>query len=403
MEDEHRPTLSRYLQRFENVTPSTRFTAVDFPRNADASPEGHFGLLGSQRLSKPLQVSDLPESSRASPLSTKSPIPGSVHSRSQSVASNGKLEQLLGRLETRQAPSTDIPEPRPGQQEARIKVLLRKLRDKDQNISDLEARLSKAVEDSKLRTGQIAEYKQIIEEYDYKFQGLLDKTNASLERVMVQKNAEIAKLKEDASAAVESERNKAFALRRDHKGKIAEMEKELDKQSQLMRLMQDENKKLMDDYTNAQNELNRIKQKLTDSHFLSSTDYKLLEGHFQDLEDMQNSLTMENDRLKSALEERSRETSQQASRVSAACNLLYKARVDIGQLARALRVIRQTPAISALTVLLALKKDQYPSYDGSPYEQLSQGLEVLGREVKDLETSLVEWFSEANGKACLVS
>jgi myosin heavy subunit len=284
-----------------------------------------------------------------------------------------------------------------------VKVLLRKLRDKDQTISDLEARLSKAVEDSRLRTGQIAEYKQIIEEYDFKFQGLLDKTNASLERVMVQKNSEIAKLREDASAAIDSERNKAFALRRDHKSKISEMEKELDKQSQLMRLMQEENKKLMDDYTNAHSELNRIKEKLTDSHFLSSTDYKLLDGHFQDLENMQNALTMENDRLKAALEEKTREALQLGSRVTAASHLLYKARVDIGQLSRAMRVIRQTPTISALTVLLALKKDPYPAFDGSPYEQLSQGVEVLGREVKDLESSLVEWFSEASGKACLVS
>lgn len=404
MEEEPRPVLAKLLHRFDSVTPSTRLNTVDFPRNVTTSPEGPYGLLGSQRVYKPLHVSDIPESSRTSPLSNgKSPVPGSAHSRSQSVASNHKLEQLLSRLDTRHVPSTELYETRPIPTDGKVKVLLKKLRDKDQLISDLEAKLSKSIEDSKLRDSQITEYKLIIEEYDFKFQGLLDKTNASLERLMVQKNTEIAKLKEDLASNVENERNKIFAIRKEYKGKLAEMEKELEKQSQFARLLQEENKKLMDDYAAAQNELSRIKQKLNDSHFLSSADYRMLETHFQDMENTQNALKEENDQLRQVLDEKTREAAQLASKTSIACNAISKTRLDIGQLSRALRIIRQTPTISALTVLLALKKEAYQACEGSAYEQLTQGLELLGREVKDLEATLVEWCSEANGKACLVS
>lgn len=311
-----------------------------------------------------------------------------VHSRNTSglkQESRGGIEGIRRKLE---------------EQERRVIQCVDIAREKEAEVRKLEGELKACREQNELLRGVVKDYERQIT--------LGSKTNASLDRVLQQKNCEIAALKTELAVlkdqmAAQEEAQRYTQKNSAQEGKNTQIQRELEGAKANLRELTLRNAEMRD-------ELSRYKDTTTGTkkaalwvkdRQISTADRSLLQGQLTEIEEAQRTLTRENSQLKQEISTLVSAQRHSQSHLSELCGDLYQLKCSVTLLARVLSALRDGATFSLNHLLRS--KNEWGQSTAHTLEDCIQETKQITVAFAQLESCAIDWYSSHCGEQCKVA
>jgi hypothetical protein len=283
------------------------------------------------------------------------------------------------------------------------------LRDKSDSISILEAEIRRLKQEGREKGEQIRDLRRILREKELEAMTKDAQSTHNLESLLQDKEEVILELTQEverlnggvvdkevkrlASLYVASE--KALQQAKADVEVLTERLKTLESRPQdkglyeILGKFQGDNKRLMEEVRHLQGQV------------LSQTSLSTLEREFQEVEQMQNKLIMDNSRLKQELDSQQQSHHHLFTRVSEAHSLVMDCRKDLSQLTEVIRIVRKGEGVSAALILGHVSQLEHrESVEKRPEDAVMSEAKTLKADLRVLRQFLSDIYAEQSGHIC---
>jgi len=298
--------------------------------------------------------------------------------------SRGEIEAIRRKLE---------------EQERRVVQCVSVAREKEGEVRKLEGELKVCGEQNELLRGVVKDYERQMT--------LGNRTNASLDRVLQQKNCEIAALKAELALlkdqmAAQEEAQK-YTQQSPQEEKSAQILRELEGAKASLRELTLRNAEMRD-------ELSRYKETVTGTkkgalwvtyRQISTADRSLLQGQLTEIEEAQMTLTRENSQMKQEISTLMAAQRHNQSHLSELCGDLYQLKCSVTLLARVLSALKDGATFSLNHLLRS--KNEWGQSTAHTLADCIQETKQITVAFAQLESYAIDWYSSHCGEHCKVA